>query len=1358
MGSFALDIVATVSKMDNDLGTQRALELGRRNAEALTLIQNWCGHARVVLEGGVGMLEEWTGLPIGRRRMTCEFERQRGADGADLAYNALDYFDHNCSGCPHRQPVRAPDLSQLVLERAQEEGRRSAQADAAAEKERQRVQDRIRRRSALRSNIPATMLSMLDRLDEFDAEPTPERRAIVAESLRVTPQALGPGFHEILVELLRAGGEERSDLALEVLDRVGFDQSRLTSLALETLARMEAVERAGPLAAAGLDASHVDAIRPALPAILDLARPLVDWRSFEQTRPSMHEPLLAAYRLAPEAVESAIRQALRDAADKENRRTGAYAAQALLETFPDGFLRLTGDLRAAFSMPDDFYDFGTASGTVSDVFAYALTRIPESIDAVLLDMIKSGSEQERAGAVSAYVEVLERRRTSTADDEAGERRDREVPATPVQRLAFERVLDVFTRLGGGEDFRMAEQLLDRPDILAWDLLVGSVEPLLGVAALACDELAQPKRPSTLTEGPEAATLRALDALSRPSALNAATRIALEAVIHVVEKHPDSAQRHRVGGMLVDLFDQAPADSDIFRARLVEAMGKLARSRASVSQILSPVYRALTDASPRLRAAAAGAYAEISRAVNAANLPALLHESFLTLLYDSKVIVHGAALDALDDADNLPQPYAAEVFQRAVVWARTYMPARGLLDYEESRIMRAALEAMLRYRPERDTLSPRLGAFVVRCAGSLQIYRAVDFLRFNPILHETQEFPRLLIELLSRPDLPDHSIDDLLDHVTNLRDEQICGIAQELVKVGGHLWRYKPFYAIRCVQILSDAGAVTEARECADRALRAHEDAKAPFATLARVRAIRTAADLEVVATESILDATATAVVGDDGDVGATKAFFTEHFPAYRPRFEALLALRRHASGSEEPALLRQLAGELDAVSEEHGASRAAQAYYAFGRVLELLANLIDWVREIRGAEAQADRLVRAAQLQAREFLRKEERVTERVSAAFKAIAEIRDPDDVIALPGRVAQISLPLPIVRQHVLRPLDFVAVAETVEPRDDVIVAALEFRLNGEVIGEEATLTPEMMHDLDLEVRFSRWPSDVSQIVFEPLHVEPAGYVDAPRFVIAPPAGEASFHTVQRGRIVARVPHALFARPLELSYVGVVIGPDLERGGPPAGVKLIVHGQQHLRFECFDPRRNPFSGVEAVDARLRAIRVEARQSGIPDEELSAFLIVLGAIGNLAHQALADNMFPGKWSEADFQKRVQEFLRNHPRIGSELEVHPQAARGITDLSFRRIRIELKVDDRSDLSVSTALDAYGAQTARYVAASDRRCGVLVVLDNHGDQGNSRSIANNVGLGHLAPSVSGADLLLGIVIVQGNLAKPSDFSH
>ena len=79
------------------------------------------------------------------------------------------------------------------------------------------------------------------------------------------------------------------------------------------------------------------------------------------------------------------------------------------------------------------------------------------------------------------------------------------------------------------------------------------------------------------------------------------------------------------------------------------------------------------------------------------------------------------------------------------------------------------------------------------------------------------------------------------------------------------------------------------------------------------------------------------------------------------------------------------------------------------------------------------------------------------------------------------------------------------------------------------------------------------------------------------------------------------------------------------------------------------------------------------------------------------------------FHAFVRSFLRQRPEIGSRLEEHPRAAGGATDLSFERIRLELKSDNDRPLSLRDC-QRYVGQTSSYVAGSDKRVGVLCVLD------------------------------------------------
>jgi len=84
-----------------------------------------------------------------------------------------------------------------------------------------------------------------------------------------------------------------------------------------------------------------------------------------------------------------------------------------------------------------------------------------------------------------------------------------------------------------------------------------------------------------------------------------------------------------------------------------------------------------------------------------------------------------------------------------------------------------------------------------------------------------------------------------------------------------------------------------------------------------------------------------------------------------------------------------------------------------------------------------------------------------------------------------------------------------------------------------------------------------------------------------------------------------------------------------------------------------------------------------VAPEDVKNTLVVLQCLGNLAGRALQDALFKGATEEKDFQAQGRDELRRSPTVGEELEEHPASSGGITDLSFRRIRIELKYDDRA---------------------------------------------------------------------------------
>jgi hypothetical protein len=129
--------------------------------------------------------------------------------------------------------------------------------------------------------------------------------------------------------------------------------------------------------------------------------------------------------------------------------------------------------------------------------------------------------------------------------------------------------------------------------------------------------------------------------------------------------------------------------------------------------------------------------------------------------------------------------------------------------------------------------------------------------------------------------------------------------------------------------------------------------------------------------------------------------------------------------------------------------------------------------------------------------------------------------------------------------------------------------------------------------------------------------------------------------------------------------------------------------------------------------------------------------------------------SETDFQNRIRSFLRSQPVIGASLEEHPRAGGGITDLSFRGIRLELKSESKRSMVLEDCQQFVG-QAASYAVASGKRIAVLCVLDC--SKKDRAPFPTEDGLGILMDQQGSSTTFVITVLLQGNLTRPSNLSR
>jgi hypothetical protein len=236
------------------------------------------------------------------------------------------------------------------------------------------------------------------------------------------------------------------------------------------------------------------------------------------------------------------------------------------------------------------------------------------------------------------------------------------------------------------------------------------------------------------------------------------------------------------------------------------------------------------------------------------------------------------------------------------------------------------------------------------------------------------------------------------------------------------------------------------------------------------------------------------------------------------------------------------------------------------------------------------------------------------------------------------------------------------------------------------------------------------------------------------------------QRGRATIKVAQALRAQPFEFRYAAEFWPSVSEQ-------PVSVVGHRTLRIESIDFRRSPITGYAALDQRLLEIRNNLRRlPAMPGNDLESAMSLAMALAALAARALQDNLFFQPIKEAEFQSEIRDELRRRPEIGAELEEHPHAGGGETDLSLRGVRLELKVEPTRRLALADC-QSFVEQAAAYAVGSAKRLGLLCVLDCSPKDQAPFPAEDGIGILH---AKSGTPIIT--ILIQANLSRPSALSR
>jgi hypothetical protein len=473
---------------------------------------------------------------------------------------------------------------------------------------------------------------------------------------------------------------------------------------------------------------------------------------------------------------------------------------------------------------------------------------------------------------------------------------------------------------------------------------------------------------------------------------------------------------------------------------------------------------------------------------------------------------------------------------------------------------------------------------------------------------------------------------------------------------------------------------------------------------------------------------------------------------YADRIEAaeLLSSAGAITGGDARAL-RHSASKLDAASARIEDTKVRVVLAAFADLVRIAGLLVDWRRGVLEADSDPDRFKRGAiarvSLWRAEYQNRSEMAD--LAVAVQPLDEGLVISDVAPLCLRLARLPLPIGVFEVGG-NPIDAAFNRPQQDQQRELVpelnVAFLSFTVDGQPADQVHFLTPHEMHDLELEVRVSRWPENAAELRLSPVSIEVADAYDLPGFGLARPSGSAPFVLRQRGRASIKVPQALRAQPFEFRYAAEFWPTASEQ-------PVAVVGHRTLRIESIDLGRTPLTGYAMLDQKLLEIRNNLRRLPMMRRgDIESAMTLAVALASLAGRATQDNLFAQTIKEAEFQSQIRDELRRRPEIGSELEEHPRAGGGETDLSLRGLRLELKVEPARRLKL-THCQSFVEQTAAYAVGSAKRVGVLCVLDCSPKDQAPFSAEDGLGLLH---AKSGTPIIT--ILIQGNLSRPSALSR
>jgi hypothetical protein len=209
---------------------------------------------------------------------------------------------------------------------------------------------------------------------------------------------------------------------------------------------------------------------------------------------------------------------------------------------------------------------------------------------------------------------------------------------------------------------------------------------------------------------------------------------------------------------------------------------------------------------------------------------------------------------------------------------------------------------------------------------------------------------------------------------------------------------------------------------------------------------------------------------------------------------------------------------------------------------------------------------------------------------------------------------------------------------------------------------------------------------------------------------------------------------------------------------------GCHKLMVRVADPVQVPYlTKYRTLDSRLIEIVNQVRGlPGVQNQHLADFIEVFSSILNYAGVCAQTAIYSAKNDihEDDFQRGLLIHLRS--QLGEDVPEAPRQSGGITDLKYKSVVVELKVE-KSQSDREKLFASFETQPVQYASATGAQLSLLCILDLCPKVNPPVPPQNGVKL--LEPLVHGYakgacpyPVRVGAVVIDGNLKVPSSYNR